>query len=146
MTNSSTPYSDAIFQIVRLLPENGQLAAPQASARKTSRVCGSTVGVDLVVENGVVSAYAHRVNACALGQSSASVVARAIVGTPVAEMRRVRDEMDAMLKRKGPPPEGARWGELKYLETVRDYPARHASTLLVFEAVVDCLDQIAGQG
>jgi len=96
------------------------------------------------VEDGIITGYGHEVSACALGQTSAAIVAREIVGTPVGEFRRVRDEMVAMLKADGDPPTG-KWSDLKYLEPVRDYAPRHTSTLLVFEAVVDALDQIEGR-
>lgn len=135
-------YSDRILEIAGQLPLDGELDHPDASVRKVSRVCGSSVEVDLKLENGRVSDYAHRVSACALGQTASSVVARHIVGATPAELMRLRDEMKAMLKENGAPPSGARWEELKYLEPVREYTPRHASTMLVFDAVVACLNQI----
>ncbi|GGA61010.1 iron-sulfur cluster assembly scaffold protein [Pelagibacterium lentulum] len=117
-----------------------RLDAPDASAKKVSRVCGSVVEIDLNVTEGRVTAYGADVNACALGQTSAAIVANTIVGSTPDELRQVRDRMVAMLKNGGPPPNG-RWDDLKYLEPVRDYPARHASTLLVFEAVAEALDR-----
>lgn len=135
-------YSDRILEIAGQLPLTERLAVPDASARKVSRICGSVVEVDLKLDEGRVSDYAHDVTACALGQTSASIVARHIVGATPGELRQVRDQMLKMLKQDGPPPDGERWQELKYLEPVRDFPARHASTMLVLEAVVDCLDQI----
>ena len=97
--------------------------------------------VDLKLDDGKVSDFAHDVKACALGQASSSVMARNIIGATPDELRAVRQAMIAMLKENGPPPTG-RFEDLKYLEPVRDYRARHASTLLTFDAVVDCLDQI----
>lgn len=134
-------YSDEILKFAGNLPLTERLAHPQATARRVSRVCGSVVEVDLSLEGGRVSEYAHEVNACALGQTAAAIVARDIVGATPDELRALRDTMEAMLKRGGPPPTG-RWADLKLLQPVRDYPPRHTSTLLVFEAVVDCLDQI----
>jgi NifU-like protein involved in Fe-S cluster formation len=97
------------------------------------------------VRHGRISAYGHAISACALGQTSTAIVAAHIVGTPTEEMRALRDEMAAMLRANGSPPAG-RWADLAFLEPVRDYPPRHASTLLVFDAVVDALDKIeAGQ-
>lgn len=140
-------YSDKILEIAGKLPEIQRLDAPDASARKVSRVCGSIVEVDLNIRNGIVADYAHDISACALGQTASSVVAENIIGASTAELRQLRDEMFAMLKNDGPTPTGARWQDLKYLEPVRTYTARHASTMLVFEAIVDCLDQIEkGQG
>ena len=135
-------YSDKILEIAGNQPRPGRLSDPDATARKVSRVCGSTIEVDIKVADGVITAYGHEVQACALGQTSAAVVATNVVGTGTAEFRRVRDEMTAMLKADGPPPSGERWGDLKYLEPVREYRPRHTSTLLVFEAVCEALDKI----
>ena len=93
----------------------------------------------------VIAGYGHDISACALGQTSAAIVATNVIGTPVAEFRALRDQMTAMLKADGTPPAG-RWADLSYLEPVREYPPRHTSTLLVFDAVVEALDKIeAGQ-
>ena len=134
-------YSDKILDLAANARQPPRLAAPDASARKTSRVCGSTIEVDLVVRDGVIVDYGHEISACALGQTSAAVVAREIVGTPVDEFRAVRGQMHAMLKTNGAPPAG-KWSDLKYLEPVRDYTARHMSTLLVFDAVEAALEKI----
>lgn len=134
-------YSEKIIEIAGNLPVTEPIAYPDAHARKTSRVCGSAIEVDLKVRDGIVSAYAHDVSACAMGQTSASVVGQNIVGAGADEMRVLRETMIKMLKEGGPPPVG-RFADLKYLQPVADYPARHASTLLVFDAVIDCLDQI----
>lgn len=136
-------YSDGILDAAAAIPPAHRLDAPQATALKVSRVCGSEVEVDLSLEDGVVSAFGMSARACALGQASASIVARNIVGAAPEALYRLREEMRAMLKEGGPPPSGARWAELAMLAPIRDYPQRHASTLLVFEAVADCLDQIA---
>jgi len=119
----------------------GRLAEPDATATAHSKLCGSTVTVDLKMADGVVTDFAHEVRACALGQASSSIMARNVVGASAEELRTVREEMRRMLKENGPPPDG-RFADLKYLEPVRDYKARHASTMLTFDAVVDCIDQI----
>lgn len=134
-------YSDRILEIAGNQPIPGRLADADASARKVSRICGSTIEVDIKLENGVIVGYGHEISACALGQTSAAIVATHIVGTPVVEFRLVRDEMIAMLKADGAPPAGERWADLKYLEPVRDYRPRHTSTLLVFDAVAEALDK-----
>lgn len=136
-------YSDGILDAAAAIPPAHRLDAPQATAKKVSRVCGSEVEVDLSLEDGVVSAFGMSARACALGQASTSIVARNIIGASVEELYRLRDDMRAMLKEGGSPPSGDRWKDLGLLETIRDYPQRHASTLLVFEAVAECLDQIA---
>ena len=134
-------YNARILELAGNIPRIGRLEEPDASATAHSKLCGSTVTVDLKVEDGVVSDFAHEVKACALGQASSSVMASHVVGASPEELRAVRDQMRAMLKENGAPPTG-RFEDLKYLEPVRDYKARHASTMLTFDAVVDCLDQI----
>ena len=119
----------------------GRLAEPHATATAHSKLCGSKVTVDLSVEDGLVTDFAHVVKACALGQASSAILAANVVGAPADELRAVRAAMQRMLKENGPPPEG-RFADLRYLEPVRDYKARHASTMLTFDAVVDALDQI----
>ncbi|MFZ1680335.1 MAG: iron-sulfur cluster assembly scaffold protein [Rhizobiaceae bacterium] len=134
-------YNARIIEFAGNIPLIGRLDAPDASARAHSRLCGSTVIVDLAVTGDEVTAFAHDVKACALGQASSSIMARHVIGASAAELRAVRETMLRMLKENGPPPEG-RFSDLKFLEPVRDYKARHASTMLTFDAVVDCLDQI----
>ncbi|HVY52176.1 MAG TPA: iron-sulfur cluster assembly scaffold protein [Devosia sp.] len=137
-------YSQKILEIAANQPVPGRLASPDATARRVSRVCGSSIEVDICVSGGRISAYGHKISACALGQTSAAVVATNIVDTPVGEFRELCDQMTRMLKEGGRPPTG-RWADLAYLEPVRDYPPRHASTLLVFDAVVDALDKIEAE-
>ena len=134
-------YSEKILDLAGNAVQPGRLAGADASARKVSRVCGSVIEVDLVVRNAIITGYGHEISACALGQTAAAVVAREIVGTPVAEFRQLREQMHAMLKEDGAPPQG-KWSDLRYLEPVRDYRARHMSTLLVFDAVVEALEKI----
>ena len=133
-------YSEKILDLAGNARQPGRLAKADASARKVSRVCGSVVEVDLRLRDGVIIDYGHDVSACALGQTSAAIVAREIIGTPVDEFRQVRQQMHAMLKENGAPPEG-KWSDLRYLEPVRDYRARHMSTLLVFDAVVEAIEK-----
>jgi NifU-like protein involved in Fe-S cluster formation len=133
-------YSGKILDLAANALQPGRLAAPDASARKVSRVCGSVIEVDVVVRDGVIVDYGHEISACALGQTSAAVVAREIVGTPVEEFKALRQAMHAMLKENGAPPEG-KWDDLRFLEPVREYRPRHMSTLLVFDAVVEALEK-----
>lgn len=135
-------YSEKILDLAANAPQPGRLAQPDASARKTSKVCGSVVEVDLVVRDGVIVAYGHQVSACALGQTSAAVVAREIVGTSAAEFVALRNTVRTMLNEEGAPLPDGKWSDLRYLEPVRDYRARHASTMLVFDAVVAALEKI----
>jgi NifU-like protein involved in Fe-S cluster formation len=133
-------YNQRILELAADIPRLGRLAAPDATATAHSRLCGSTVTVDLNARDGIVTDFAHDVKACALGQASSSIMARNVVGSSVAELREVRETMRRMLKANGAPPEG-RWADLAVLEPVRDYKARHASTLLTFDAVLDALEK-----
>jgi NifU-like protein involved in Fe-S cluster formation len=134
-------YNAKILDFAGNIPHIGRLESPDASAKAHSKLCGSTVIVDLTMDDGVVTGFSHDVKACALGQASASIMARHVIGATSDELRTVRETMRKMLKENGPAPEG-RFAELKFLEPVRDYKARHASTMLTFDAVVDCLNQI----
>jgi len=134
-------YNRRILELAADIPRLGRLAAPDASATAHSRLCGSTVTVDLAMKDGVVTDFAHEVRACALGQASSSVMGALVVGSTPEELRAVREAMRKMLKENGPPPTG-RWAELAVMEPVRDYKARHASTMLTFDAVVDAVSQI----
>lgn len=136
-------YSEKILEIAANQPVPGRLAQPHASARRVSRVCGSSIEVDIALEDGTIVGYGHEISACALGQTSAAIVASRIVGSSAGEFRALRTRMYAMLKAEGAPPTG-KWEDLRYLEPVRDYRPRHASTLLVFDAVVEALDKIEG--
>jgi len=134
-------YNARILELAGNIPRLGRLPAPDASATAHSKLCGSTVTVDLKMDGPVVGDFAHDVKACALGQASSSIMARYVVGSKPAELRELRETMRKMLKENGPTPTG-RWADLAVLEPVRDYKARHASTLLTFDAVVSALDQI----
>ena len=141
MTLPEDIYSQRILELAAAIPRTARLVAPQASATAHSKLCGSTVTVDLAMEGEIVTDYGQSVKACLLGQSSASVMGREIIGSTAAELREVGAAMRNMLMQGGPPP-GGRWGDLAVLEPVRDYKARHPSTLLVFDAVEDAVAQI----
>jgi NifU-like protein involved in Fe-S cluster formation len=134
-------YNAKILAFAGNIARIGRLQAPDATARAHSKLCGSTVTVDLNMQDGVVTDFAHDVKACALGQASSSIMAANIVGATAEELRAVRETMRKMLKEDGAPPVG-RFADLKYLEPVRDYKARHASTMLTFDAVVDAIGQV----
>jgi NifU-like protein involved in Fe-S cluster formation len=134
-------YNKRILGFAGSIPRLGRLESPDATATAHSRLCGSTVTVDLKMDGDVVTDFAHEVKACALGQASSSIMAHHVVGAHAGELREVREAMLKMLKENGPPPEG-RFADLQFLEPVRDYKARHASTMLTFDAVVDAIGQI----
>jgi NifU-like protein involved in Fe-S cluster formation len=134
-------YNKKIIELAGNIPRLGRLSDPDASATAHSKLCGSTVKVDLKMQDGVVTDFAHDVKACALGQASSSIMARHVIGSNAAELRELRETVRKMLKENGAPPEG-KWGDISLLEPVRDYKARHASTMLTFDAVVDAIGQI----
>lgn len=134
-------YNRRILELAAGIGRIGRLDAPDASATAHSRLCGSTVTIDLKLDGDTVSDFAHEVRACALGQASSSIMAQHVVGSTAQELREVREAVRKMLKENGPAPEG-KWADLALLEGVRDYKARHASTLLTFDAVVDALGQV----
>jgi NifU-like protein involved in Fe-S cluster formation len=133
-------YNRKILGFAADIPRLQRLSAPDATAVAHSRLCGSKVTVDVSMENGLVSDFGHEVKACALGQASSSIMARHVVGSSPEELRSVRDQMYRMLKEEGPAPSG-KWADLEALLPVRDFKARHASTLLTFDAVVDAVNQ-----
>jgi NifU-like protein involved in Fe-S cluster formation len=137
----SDVYNAKILGYAGNIPRIGRLEKPDASATAHSKLCGSTVTVDIRMDKDIVVDFAHDVKACALGQAASSIMANHVVGSSAAELRKVREEMRAMLKDNAAPPTG-RFEELKFLEPVRDYKARHASTMLTFDAVVDAIGQV----
>jgi NifU-like protein involved in Fe-S cluster formation len=134
-------YNKRILELAADIPRLGRLANPQATATAHSKLCGSTVTVDVCMRDGKISDFAHEVKACALGQASSSIMARNVIGASATEVRELRDNVRKMLKENGPAP-GGRWSDTSVLEPVREFRARHASTLLTFEAVVDAVQQI----
>ena len=138
-------YNTRILELAAGIPRLGRLEHPDASATAHSKLCGSTVTVDLKMDGDTVTDFAHEVKACALGQASSSIMARNVVGANADELRSLRETVRKMLKENGPPPAGGKRADIAVLEPVRDYKARHASTLLTFDAVVSAIDQIEGK-
>ena len=135
-------YNKRIIELAGNIPRIGRLADPDASATAHSKLCGSTVKIDLKMDGPVVTDFAHDVKACALGQASSSIMASHVVGSTASELRELRETVRKMLKENGEPPRDGKWADIAVLEPVRDYKARHASTLLTFDAVVDAIGQI----
>ncbi len=133
-------YNARILELAGNIPRLGRLASPDATAKGYSKLCGSTITVDLTLRDGKVTDYAHELKACALGQASASIMARNVIGATPEELREAREALRKMLKENGPPPTG-KWADLALLEPVRDYKARHGSTMLAFDAVADAVAQ-----
>src|SRR5215813_210836 len=135
-------YNRRILELAGSIPRIGRLPSPDASATAHSKLCGSTVTIDLKMDGDKVSDFAHEVKACALGQASSSIMARNIIGSTAPELRELRETVRRMLKDNGAPPSSDKWTDSAVLEPVRDYKARHASTMLTFDAVVSAVDQI----
>jgi NifU-like protein involved in Fe-S cluster formation len=135
-------YHNRILELAAGIPHLGRLRDAEGSALKVSRVCGSTVNVDVKLNTAGdrVAEIAVDPQACALGQATTSILAEHAVGASVSEIRAARDALRAMLKDGAAPPEGRFW-ELRHLEPVADYPPRHTSTLLAFEAAVAAIDE-----
>jgi NifU-like protein involved in Fe-S cluster formation len=134
-------YNRKILEFAADIPRLKRLEHPDATAIAHSKLCGSKVTVDINMTDDVITDFGHDVKACALGQASSSIMARNVVGSTADELRSIRSQMYAMLKENGPPP-GGKWKDLEALTPVRDFKARHASTLLTFDAVVDAVSRI----
>jgi NifU-like protein involved in Fe-S cluster formation len=134
MTQLSEIYNQRILEWSADIAGAERLADADGTATAHSKLCGSTITVDLKMDGERVESFGQTVKACLLGQAAASVMGRNIVGSEASELRAVGEAMRRMLKQGGPPPTG-RWADLAVLEPVKDYKARHASTLLVFDAV-----------
>jgi NifU-like protein involved in Fe-S cluster formation len=133
-------YNKRILQLAADVPRHVRLADPDGTATAISRLCGSKVTVDVKLEGGRVTDFGQEVKACALGQASSSIMARNVLGSDLAELQSLRAQMQAMLKENGPPPSG-KWADLEVLTPVRDFKARHASTLLTFDATVEAVEK-----
>ena len=135
-------YHNRILELAANIPHLGTLEGAEASVLKVSRVCGSTVNVEIILDESGdhIAAIAVDPKACALGQAATAILSEYAVGASVDEVIAARDAMKAMLKEDGPPPEGRFW-ELRHLQPVADSPARHTSTLLAFEAAVAAIEQ-----
>lgn len=135
-------YSGRILELAAEIPHLGRLPHPDASVRKRSPLCGSTVTVDVVMRDGRVAEFAQDVKACALGQAAASVVGSAVIGRNAQELAAACDALKAMLKADGPVP-AAPFDGFKVLLPARDYKNRHASILLALEAAAEAAETAA---
>jgi NifU-like protein involved in Fe-S cluster formation len=136
-------YSARILALAANMPRAGRLDAPQASAERNAKLCGSRITVDVSLDaDGRVADFAQQVQACALGQAAAAVLGENVIGATRDEIATALEAFSAMLKQGGPPPEG-RFKDLAVLQPVKDYPARHASSLLAFEAALAAVQQAA---
>lgn len=141
MADLDDVYNSKILETAAAMPRTKRLADPDATASARAKLCGSTIAVDIKMDGDRFADFGQSVQACLLGQAAASIVGREIVGTTAGEFHDVAAAMRAMLKDGGPAPTG-RWSDLSLLAPVKDYPHRHASTLLVFEAVEEALGKV----
>ncbi len=132
-------YNTDILSLAANISHVGRLENPCGSARKVSKLCGSWVEADVCERDGVVTGFAVRLQACALGQACAAILAGAVIGASTVQIQTARDALYAMLKQEGEPPQG-RFAKLSLLADVANYPARHTSTLLAFDAVLAALE------
>ncbi|MFY0691525.1 MAG: iron-sulfur cluster assembly scaffold protein [Paracoccaceae bacterium] len=137
-------YSGQILELAADIPLTDRLEAPQATVKRRSPLCGSTVTVDVDMTDGKITAFGQDVKACALGQAAASVVGGAILGRTPVEVEAARDQLKAMLKSDGPAPD-APFDGLKVLLPAKDYKNRHASIMLALDATVEALSKIKDQ-
>jgi NifU-like protein involved in Fe-S cluster formation len=131
-------YTQRVLRLAADIPRTGRLADPDGTAEKTAKLCGSHVVLDVKLDGDRVGDFAQEVQACALGQAAAGVLGAHVVGAAVEEVEAAREALHAMLKRGGRPPEG-RFADLAVLAAVKDFPARHASTTLAFDAAVEAI-------
>jgi NifU-like protein involved in Fe-S cluster formation len=131
-------YSGRILELAADIPHLGRLDAPQATVRRRSPLCGSTVTVDVVTQDGRVTAFGQDVKACALGQAAASVVGRAAIGRTRAEVEAARDALRAMLAQGGAAPP-APFDGFEVLIPARTYKNRHASIMLSIDALAEAM-------
>lgn len=132
-------YSRRILALAGDIPHLGRLDAPAGSAHKRSPQCGSSVTVDVRLADGLIAGFAQEVRACALGQASAAVLGRAVIGRSPSEIAEARAALAAMLQAQGPVPQGV-FSELETLLPARDFPNRHASILLAWDALLAAID------
>ena len=138
-------YHNRVLELAANIPHLGRLEDAEASVEKVSRICGSTVRVDVILDEAGerVAAIAVDPKACALGQAATAILSEHAVGASIADIRAASEALAAMLKDRAPPPEGAFW-ELRHLAGVADYPPRHGSTRLAFEAALAAIDEALG--
>ncbi len=138
-------YSQRILALAADIPLTDPLINPQSSSKRRSPLCGSTVTVGLNMDGGRVSAFGQDVKACALGQASASVLGRNVLGRNRAEIEKARDQLRKMLAGGGEIPEPP-FDALEVLHPARDFKNRHASILLAYEATLDAVRSLEEDG
>jgi len=136
-------YSTRILALAADIPHLSRLETPDATIKKRSPLCGSTVTVDVTMRDGTVAEFGQDVKACALGQAAAAVVGDAIIGCTPNQILVARDALRDMLKKAGPAPD-APFDGLEVLRPAAEFKNRHASILLCLDAAVDATQQATG--
>jgi NifU-like protein involved in Fe-S cluster formation len=134
-------YNTKLLELAAHIPCSERLERPDATATAHSKLCGSTVAIDLKMSGDRITDYGQTVKACLLGQAAASIVGRHIIGATAADLREAGAAMRKMLKEDGPPP-GGRFADLALMEPVRHYRARHGSVMLTFDAIERAIAEI----
>lgn len=132
-------YSSQILALAADIPHLDRLTNPQATVKRRAPLCGSTITVDVTLQDGKIKTFGQDVKACALGQAAASIVGAAIIGTTRTQIETARDQLISMLKHQGPVPD-APFDGLQVLIPARDYKNRHASILLALEATAEAME------
>jgi NifU-like protein involved in Fe-S cluster formation len=144
MADLNEIYNSKLLELAAHIPHSQRLANPDATITAHSKLCGSTVSIDLKMQGDRVNGYGQSVKACLLGQAASAIMGAHIIGANAGELRETAAAMRRMLKENGPPPTG-RFADLAILEPVRHYKARHGSVMLVFDAVERAIDEIEGK-
>ncbi|AQX21295.1 NifU-like protein involved in Fe-S cluster formation [Bartonella sp. CDC_skunk] len=134
-------YSNKILEHAAHISRIGRLNNPDATSKKYARFCGSTVTVDLKVENSTIIDFSHEICACVLGQASSSILANHIIGQKTQDLKILYEIIQHMLIKDGSPPSPP-FEEFACLKPIKNYQTRHASVMLTFDAVIDCIKQI----
>lgn len=134
-------YSEKLLHFAGNISLTRRLDAPDVTVRKHAKMCGSTIEIDVnFTPDGRVAQFGQTAKACALGQAAASIVAQHIIGATASEIRTAQTSMRQMLKNGDMKPQG-RFTDLHYLAPVKDFPARHQSSMLILDALVEAFDK-----
>ncbi|RCL03513.1 MAG: Nitrogen-fixing NifU domain-containing protein [Candidatus Tokpelaia sp. JSC161] len=134
-------YNHEILRYASYLSYPPKIKQPDAKACKHSKLCGSTISVELKMENGIITDFSQKVHACVLGQASASIMAQNIIGVSAEEIKNLKNTIRTMLEKNGPTPK-RQFSAFSCLQVAKPYKTRHASIMLVFDAITDCIEQI----
>lgn len=133
-------YNKEILRLTTQIPHLTRLQEPDTTVVKTSRICGSRLTVDAIVQNGVIADFGQEVKACALGQAAAAIVGEHVVGLGKNELDEIAERFRHMVK-TGEADFPEKWSKLALLAAVKDHPGRHGSVMLPFEVLAEVFEQ-----